>query len=309
MSDTPEHWAHVPEKGGHFGLTLLVNSYRRGGSLLFRALLHIAIIWYWLFAHRARAASVDYLRRVHAYAGTTSPFARRPGPIQSYSHLLAFGRGVIDKIAGWMGEIPPQALVIHGLEHLSAVRNQGALLVGSHFGNLELLRAIKSDQPQPVTALVHTRHAEMFNRFLHEANPKAAMQLMQVTELGADGAMALQAKIEAGEWLVIAGDRTPVQSARVQYTDFLGAQAAFPEGPWILASLLKCPVLLVFCYRIGTRYEVHITPFRERIRLPRGAREAALQDTITDYAQHLQAHCLQAPYQWFNFYDFWAESE
>jgi predicted LPLAT superfamily acyltransferase len=69
--------------------------------------------------------------------------------------------------------------------------------------------------------------------------------------------------------------------------------------------LLKCPVLLIFCYRVNGRHEVHIQPFRERLELPRGARQAALADAIADYSRALEARCLHAPEQWFNFYDFW----
>lgn len=309
MTAKRKHWAQLPEKGKHFWIALIVWIYRHGGHLLFTAVLRLVIVWYWLFAGRARMASQDYLRTLHQQAGTQSAFTHAPGSAQSYAHLLAFGTSIIDKIAGWMGDIAPESLRIYGIEQLDAVRGRGALLVGSHVGNLELLRALKSDVLQPVTALAHTRHAEMFNQFLSEINPKAGLHVMQVTELGADGAIALQNKIDAGEWLVIAGDRVPVQSERTQRVDFLGRSAAFPEGPWILAALLKCPVLLVFCYRVDDHFEVHIETFRERLQLPRGTRIEALQSTIADYAKRVQWHCLQHPYQWFNFYDFWAKTE
>jgi predicted LPLAT superfamily acyltransferase len=120
--------------------------------------------------------------------------------------------------------------------------------------------------------------------------------------------MQLQERIDAGEWLVIAADRTPVQSRRVRQVSFLGRPAPFPEGPWRLAALLKCPVLLVFCYRINGRYEVHILPLRNRLELPRNSRQQALDNAITDYSRALESRCLEAPLQWFNFYDFWLDA-
>ena len=37
-----------------------------------------------------------------------------------------------------------------------------------------------------------------------------------------------------------------------------------------------------------------------------GKREQQLQHWLTAYARRLEHYCCQAPYQWFNFYDFWS---
>ncbi len=298
----------MQERGGRAWLALMVLLYRWGGRGLFFAVLVFVIAWYWLFAVQARRASVQYLRQLHAYAGANSPFKREPGAWQAYLHFLQFGHSALDKIAAWLGDLPAD-IDLYGHEHMRAAYGRGALILGSHLGNLEFLRAAKADHPQTVNVLVHTRHAEAFNRMLARLNPKASVRLTQVTDLGADGAIALQQKLEAGEWLLVAADRTPIQSRRTVSVDFLGRPAPFPEGGMRLGALLRCPILLVFCYRRGRRYEVHIHPFRERLILPRGARDSALQAAVSEYANTLQAHCLRVPYQWFNFFDFWARHD
>lgn len=301
-------WAGMNERGNRALLALMLGIYRHGGRRLFHLVLVLVIAWYWAFAHTARQASLAYLRRLHDHAGSRSPFQSRPTVLTSYRHLLAFGDSLLDKIAGWLGELPGGELRVHGREHLQAQRGKGALLIGAHFGNLELLRAARADAGQAVNVLVHTRHAEAFNRFLQQLNPGAGARLLQVTELGPESAIVLSDKLAAGEWLLLTGDRTPLHSSRLCKVPFLGQAAAFPEGPMWLAGLLKCPVLLLFCYRVGNHYEVHIEPFRERLLLPRGDRAAAVHTALQEYATRLEAHCLQAPLQWFNFHDFWAPS-
>ena len=156
--------------------------------------------------------------------------------------------------------------------------------------------------------LVFTRNAERFNQLLSEVNPNAALALIQVDELGPGSAFALQQKIEAGEWLVLAADRTsPTAPERVVDAEFLGAPAPFPQGPFILAALLRCPVLLLFCLREQDGYHVHIEPFAERIELPRKQRAAALADCAQRFAAALERMVRRAPLQWFNFYDFWRQ--
>ena len=124
--------------------------------------------------------------------------------------------------------------------------------------------------------------------------------------------MLLSEKIEQGEFIVIAGDRVPVASnPRVTIANFLGAPAAFPIGPYVLASILQCPTYLLFSLQ-QNRYggerkhaEIHFELLRETIRLPPKGRDEALQPLVADYAARLQHYCARAPLQWFNFYDFW----
>ena len=110
------------------------------------------------------------------------------------------------------------------------------------------------------------------------------------------------------ELVVIVGDRTPPgesRQKRISLLDFLGELAPFAQGPFILASLLDCPVYLFFSLREGDGYRVHLEHFAERIVLPRKEREERLLGYMKQYVGRLEHYCLQAPEQWFNFYDFW----
>jgi predicted LPLAT superfamily acyltransferase len=67
-------------------------------------------------------------------------------------------------------------------------------------------------------------------------------------------------------------------------------------------------VYRVFCLRIAGRYKVFVEPFADPLTLPRAQRHQALEQTIARYAERLEAHCLMAPTQWFNFFDFWEQA-
>jgi len=67
-------------------------------------------------------------------------------------------------------------------------------------------------------------------------------------------------------------------------------------------------VILAFgVYRGGNRYDLHMEVFAERIDLPRGRREEALRDYVQQYATRLEHYARLAPYNWFNFYDYWVK--
>ncbi len=303
-SNTPQ-WNELKEKGGMLPLILMLGIYRLGGRLLVRMVLYVVILWYWFFSKLARQASLHYLQKLHVFAGSESPFANMPTRANTYVHLMAFGECILDKIEGWLGHIPDSKLNLHGHEHFQAHYQKGTIILVSHFGNIELLRAIKSDHAQKINVLVYQKHASKFNQFLKKLNAKADIHLISVDELGIETAVLLQEKLDQGEWIIVAADRLPVQSNRVQNISFLGDAAEWPQGAWILASLLKVPVLAIFCYRNSNFFDVHIHHLAEKVELPRATRLLSMQKITQDYVTLLEQHCIRAPYQWFNFYQFW----
>lgn len=311
MTDSPQSasdtWHDIKERGGLLPLMLMLGFYRCGGRWLCRIVLYFIIMWYWLFAVTARQASLQYLQRLHRFAGTRSPFQTQPTWTNSYTHFMQFGECILDKIEGWLGHIPEQRLQLFGHEHFQQHYQKGTIIIVSHFGNIELLRAVKSEHPQKINVLVYQKHASQFNQFLKKINDKSDVNLISVDELGIETAILLQEKMQQGEWVIVAADRVPVQSDRVQNVEFLGETATLPQGAWILANLLKVPVLAVFCYRVRQNFQVHIHHISDQVDLPRKNRLSGMQQVTQLYIACLEQHCLRAPYQWFNFYQFWTK--
>ena len=75
---------------------------------------------------------------------------------------------------------------------------------------------------------------------------------------------------------------------------------------YVMASLLQCPVYLLFSLRRGRGSEIHFELFRESIQLAAQDRaRRACRCLAAAYAARLEYYCRRAPLQWFNFYDFW----
>lgn len=300
------HWSAQAERGNRSGLGFIESCYRLLGKPVAQLLLYPVVGYFFLFHGKARRASSDYLQRLHTFQQQKP--AQKPGWLDSYKHMHAFASASLDKLGAWRGEafdleFPAQAQ----MEALLA-SGKGAMLIGAHLGNLEMMRAIASLQGKTtVNAVVYTEHAQRFNHMLARNNPDFHINLLQISSFGPDTAIMLKQKIDQGELLVIVGDRTPpADNGRISMVPFLGQPAAFAQGPLILASLLDCPVYLFFCLQHQQGYQIHFEPFAEKVTLPRQRRQQALEDYLRQYVQRLQHYCQLAPYQWFNFYDFWA---
>ncbi|MFA7831941.1 glycosyltransferase [Aeromonas dhakensis] len=302
------HWSRTPERGSLLGMQIMLASYRLLGRRGFSLLLYPVIGYFWLTGRTQREASRAYLARLETFANAQG-VALPAEPRSSFRHFLRFGEAALDKLAGWRGDITEQEVELVGAEHYQAAINsgKGVLLLGSHLGDLELCRALGSrKQGLRINALVFTRHAARFNALLKQINPDSHLNLIQVQELGADTAILLKEKLEQGEWVVIVGDRTSVtRETRVIWADFLGAPAPFPLGPFVLSSVLGCPVYLMFGLKEQGRFRVHFEPFADDQPLPRQGRQQILASRVQAYADRLQHHCLRAPLDWFNFFDFW----
>ena len=95
-------------------------------------------------------------------------------------------------------------------------------------------------------------------------------------------------------------------AASLRRLPLLGAPAAFPLGPLYMAAMLKRPVLFMTgLYRDGNRYDVHFETLADFSDVRREARAAAVDAALARYVALLDRYCRAAPYNWFNYFDFW----
>jgi predicted LPLAT superfamily acyltransferase len=310
-TEQTEHWAEQRELGRTSGLWIMYAVHATLGRWAFAALLYPVAAYFYLTARRARRASQAYLALVRRRLYELGQAPRAIG--STFRHFLDFGHCILDKGATWSGRLPPSCIEIDNPALFERLRDSrhGALFIVSHLGNLEVLRArAQVDRGIAINALVSTRHSPKLNKLLLSINPSASERLVEIDTLGPESIVRLQDRIHAGEHVAVAADRVSVRHReRSVHAPFLGVSAPFPEGPFVLASLLACPVYLLFCLRIDGRYRVFIEPFADPLALPRRTRRQALEHAIVRYAQRLEAHCLLAPTQWFNFFDFWGQAD
>lgn len=297
------HWASINESSFVAGMRLLFWICRVFGRWPFRVVLYPVLAWYVTVKPVARRASGGYLARMNQVTPVAS------GWLGVIRHFASFAENILDKMLLWGGLIDTSAVRFHGVEQMREMVDQkrGAVLLCSHLGNVDLCRVLSHQQRGlKLTVLVHTRHAQAFNDMLAALDPRSQMNLMQVTEMTPATAMLLSERVAAGEFVVIAGDRVPVsREPRVAMAPFLGSPAAFPIGPYVLASVLQCPIYLMFPLRGRQGYEVYFEQLCESVRLPRKGRDAALAQLAGVYAARLQHYASLSPLEWFNFYDFW----
>ena len=300
------HWASLPETTWVLGIRLLVAVHALLGRWPFRFCVFPVVFCHWLFNATARRASMQYLARVQAHGGA---LGGRPGRRHGLKHFLVFAETLLDKMLALAGRYPTEKVILNRQVMLEQMASGcGGIIVTAHMGCLELCRALAPHVPGlRLVVLVHTAHAETFNRMLRRLAPDDPVELVQVTELDPGIAMRLAERMAEGAFITIAGDRVPVQGHRHTMASFLGHPAPFPIGPYVLAAMLGCPLFAMGCTHRGDSYAIDFVKLAEKVELPRASRDAALAACAADFAAWLESQVHAAPYDWFNFFPFWEQ--
>lgn len=311
------HWAEEKELRGYWGMQVMVCVYRAFGRLVFRLLLYPVVLFYYLFASRPRKFSKAWLRLVRERRRELNMEAH--DSLSSYRHFYNFALSMLDKIASWNGKLRMGREVHYapGAEEClkKGLNQRGRLIIGSHLGDLEVCRALSQGEgAKAINALVFTDHARRFKAIMDRFAPQSGINVIAVDNIDIASAWNLKEKIDNGEMVAIVGDRIPVRTGRnerfrVSLADFMGKKAPFAQGPFILASLLSCPVILLFALREKDGLKIYASDFADRVVLSRGRKEQDLRGYIQRYASELERQALAHPLDWFNFYDFYRGSD
>lgn len=298
-------WQQQRERSTPFALKLIRWIALHLGRGIARLLLYPIVGYFLLTSREASRASREFLSRALGRQATVSDTAR---------HLHCFASTILDRIFLLTDRFDEFDIRIHGEQVAREYgrKESGCLLIGSHLGSFEVLRALgieKEDEGIRVKMLMNRGQNEMITRILEALNPDIGEMMIDTGGGDADTAIRIKQALDEGCVVSMLGDR--VNSMREKYAmcDFLGDRAMMPLGWLMLASVLRVPVMICFgLYRGGNRYDIHFELLSEGIHLDRRQREAQASDWAQCYAQRLEHYARLAPYNWFNFYDFWDDS-
>jgi len=259
-----------------------------------------ASIYFMLFSPAACKASRAYLTRA---------LGRPASWLDVWRHLVVFGATIHDRIYLLNDRFDLFDLRLHGEKMVGATlaEGRGAFLIGAHLGSFEVVRAIGRTQPDlRVAVTMYEDNARRINAILASINPAAKQDVIALGQV--DSMLKVREYLDSGSMIGILADRTLLGDARdsVRWVDFLGKPAAFPLGPLHMAAMLKRPVIFMTgLYRGGNRYDIHFEKLADFSQVGLSERGAAVEAALARYVALLEQHCRAAPYNWFNYFDFW----
>ena len=180
-------------------------------------------------------------------------------------------------------------------------------MLGAHLGSFELMRTLAPEHELPVNVVMYEDNAANITGVLNPLlDPALRTRIIVPGEV--DTMLRISECLARGELVGLLGDRC-AGSEKAVMCRFFGREAAFPQGPLLLAHSLRVPVMLLAgLYEGGRRYVIYVEPFCDEPAGDRAGRAAWIGEWAQRYAERLEHFCRTAPYNWFNFYDFWSRS-
>jgi predicted LPLAT superfamily acyltransferase len=291
-----EAWLSLPERSTLFWLRTITWIALRLGGTVARLLLYPITAYFMAVGNRTAAASRDYLRRA---------LGREPDSRDRFRHYHTFACTLLDRVYAVAGRDRRLDIRVHGLDVLERRAAAGScLLVGSHLGSFEIVRAVgRSRGGLRVKALVYGESTPVIAGLFRRLNPDLYSDIVFMGQ--AASLVGLDRLAAEGSVLALLGDRSVHGDKRVACR-FFGEPAFFPQAPVLLGQILKVPLVFFVCLNRGWgRYDVYFEDLAEPPAAARGRREEAAAEIMQRYAGRLEHYCRLAPYNWFNFYDFW----
>jgi predicted LPLAT superfamily acyltransferase len=291
-------WMQRKERGSLFWLRFMQRLSLLAGRPATRPIVYCIALYFLCAVAPARAALRGYLPRVLG----------RPASWRDlYRHILSFASTIHDRTFLVADRFDAFSIRNVGVEaiHERHARDGGFLLFGAHLGSFEVMRSQARQRPDlKVCMAMFPDNAQHINAALAALNPAAMANLIPLGRL--DSMLMVHNRLQEGSMVGILADRASGEDASFETLDFLGSPAHFPTGPFRMAAMLRQPVyFMAGLYKGGNRYELVFEPIADFSEVGPKTRDAAIRAAVTSYARTLERHCRAAPYNWFNFYDFW----
>ena len=276
------------------------------GRPIARLLLY-PIVWYFVLAGgEARAASRDYLARV---------LGREARLIDGYRHVFCFAATILDRLYLLNDRHDLFRIEVAGSDLIRAAMREGrrstrgAFVIGAHLGSFEAVRAAGHDEKDlRVSMVMYEDNAQYLNEVFAAINPKLSETIIPLGRV--DSMLRVKRALDDGGFVGMLADRTLAEelgTSAVRELPLLGDTVTIPTGPFRMAAMLKRPVLfIVGLYRGGNRYEIRYEPLYDFSTVPDAmSMQAAIDAAMALYVARVEHYCHEAPFNWFNFYDFW----
>lgn len=285
--------------GGNIGQKILFY-YFRYGSIFLSYLFMGMVVFYYLVKNRQETINI------YSYFRTKIKYGVFKSMISTYRNHYLFGKTIIDKFAMFAGRKNEYKILVDGEEifhQLAENPEKGAILINSHVGSAEIAGYVLTQDKKKFYALVYGGEASAIQQYRTKILEEKNIYMIPVID-GFSHIFDLNNALRGKNFISIAGDRVYTDSKNIRFS-FLGEAAAFPIGPFQLATKMKVPMMFSFVMQEGYKtYHCYVKKVLveeyESIE-----KDKQVEYVMSKYVESLEEILKKYPLQWYNFYKFW----
>lgn len=282
-------------RGTKTGYKIFVWLLQKGGLKAAYSLLHFVTAYYrWFVPAATQPLRYLYEQRMGFDKRKTRQLIKK--------NIFIFGQTLIDKIAV-LSRVPHQLQFTHeGIEHIEKIvaDGKGGILLSAHLGNWEAAGHMLKRVQAKINIVMYDGEDAQMKQYMDQFENQRSFNVILIKE-DLTHIYEMSAALARNELICLHGDRFRPGN-RTSTHSFLGKDANFPAGPFILASKLKAPVSFVFALK-ETNLHYHYYSFPAKVYDGKG--KEGMEKMLSEYVDTLEKMIDKYPEQWFNYYDFW----
>jgi len=283
-------------RGTPLGYRIFVAVLTWFGVLPAYALLRVVVLYYFLFSPRSS-------RLLFHYFHSRLQFGRLRSVALIYQNYYRLGQSIIDKVVIMAGLRNRFSFHFDGEEHLRTIKDmqKGGLLLSAHLGNWEIAGHLLKRLDTRIHVVMFDGEQEQIKKYMEGVTGPRSIQVIIIKE-DLSHIYAISEALKKNELVCIHADRF-IEGNKTMKHLFLGREARFPAGPFILAATFKVPVSFVFAFKeTSLHYHLYASEPKWYTDLPR---QEMMELLLDEFVKDMEAKARQYPAQWFNYYNFW----
>ena len=287
-------------KGTPLGYRIFVWVLKTFGVLPAYFLLRFVVLYYFFFSYKASRQIYSLYRRKLGYSRATSLN-------KLYKNYYLLGQSIIDKVVLMSGIKNNFSFDFDGEENLLniAAMQKGGILLSAHLGNWDVAGHLFTRLHTRINIVMYDGEHEKIKEYLEGVTGKRNVNII-VIKNDLSHIYAISDAFAKNELVCMHADRF-IEGNKTLTTRFLGEEARFPMGPFLLASKFKVPVSFVFAVKESKlHYHLFASPVIDYTGI---SKDALMQQMLNDFAAEMEYKTKKYPEQWFNYYDFWEHKE
>lgn len=221
-----------------------------------------------------------------------------------YASYYVFGQTLIDKVVVMAGIENKFTYHFEGEENLREMvaQGKGGILLSAHVGNWEAAGHLLKRLNTRVNVVMFDGEHQRIKHYLEQVTGGHNFNVIVIKE-DLSHVYTIGEALQKNELICLHADRF-LEGNKTQAMKFLGAEALFPQGPFLLAATFRVPVSIVFAFKESdTHYNFCGSSLQQRS--PQETKQQFMNQLIQTFVHQLEQKIKLYPEQWFNYYNFW----
>ena len=287
---------HGKSKGTPLGYKIFVWICKYIGIRAAYLVLRFVALYFFLFSFKSTAPIYNYFR-------WRMRFGFLKSLSKSYQNNYRLGQTLIDKMVTMAGMKSRFTFHFDGEENLDKIveMGKGGILLSAHAGNWEMAGQYLEKINTKINIVMFDGEHQNIKKYLDQLGEKSfnvitiKENMSHVYEMGA--------ALAKNELICMHADRF-LEGNKTVSLNFLGEEALFPAGPFLMSAGFNVPVCLVFAFKESDKhYHFYGSDILQRFNAE--SKKDFAQRLAQQYVVDLENKIKEYPEQWFNYYDFW----